>query len=152
MATRRHRPRKQIDFARLGVPLLDKSVPSAALDYLTSRDHTEKSIRAANFRWLDRFEVMERFSASTRGKLRVPLALDSPPTAADVTELGDDGGCFFPNRAIVLPDPRDPTYGIARVDYHVLTFGTLTPPKYLNPAGRTQLYLSSQFQARKQTP
>ncbi len=132
-----------VNFKTVGVAMHDKAVPAEALQYLTSRGHTAKAIRSANLRFLDGEETETHFPASKMGRHdewggRGTTVID-PETKA----------CWWPRWSIVLPFERAPGYATARVEYEISSSGaTKGPPKFLNPAAPTQLYIPKGITAR----
>jgi P4 family phage/plasmid primase-like protien len=125
----------EINYATLGVPMLDKQVPAEALEYLTKRGHVRAGIKAVNFRFLDDpARIAGLFPASMVGQHR-----HAPANRVVYAKDEKTGACWRPLWAIVLP--FDQSYGVARIEYQVDDLGdTNGPGKYLSPTGPVPLY------------
>jgi len=131
----------EIDFSTVGVPILDKSVPAEALDYLLSRGHTRKGIAAANFRYVHGED---------------PYRGEGAAELFPASKVGMDGydkkhpERWSPKWAIILPYPNDRTFAVARIEYEITNLGkTDGPPKFLTPTGRAVLPYVPPMVARK---
>jgi hypothetical protein len=104
-------------FGDLGVPLLKaRSSAAVGVEYLRERGWSAKGIREANFRWLNRDEVLARWST------------------AEAKANGDHERRVKILGAALLPFPNDPHYGVARVFYDGTPLDE-DAPKFLTPGG-----------------
>ena len=114
------------DYRQLGEPA--EKAPSHVQEYLEARGWTLKMIRRAGLRYVSRATtIMNHWPATVHGIPGKGSMVINKVTRA----------CWQPVDALVLVDPLDPTYAIARPWYEVGDLGkTSGPPKFVTPAGR----------------
>jgi P4 family phage/plasmid primase-like protien len=122
----------ETDYSKIGVPMLDASVPAEALEYLTAtRGHTRKGIAAAGFRYINGEKVKAMFPvASIRGTYNYDTGASVPDQKTKAS--------WWPRYAIVLPYSGDPHYAVMRVEYKIEALGKEAkgPHKYLTTANQ----------------
>lgn|GEM_PF-2338017 len=120
-----------IDFTKVGAPVVLKALPDFASDYLPSRGWTQKAVREAGLRWIDGPAVASIWPGTSQGH---------PPRHFGSTAAMLRGTSYQPRGGIVLPFPDDPTFCVVRIFYEVFNLDGGKDPnddsKFRTPIGK----------------